>query len=153
MVTLGATREEAAMPLLGDDLIPEPRRCDRAVQLHGGGSEENELLAFRATIHPITGRPVDLAEIDHDNTAYPGAYLDFSGCSCWFPRARRPVVDSFALPPLPAWWVYAMVEGYELVDAIFTSRSLRAIERRAEGRVRTPVVPPQPGHDRGLPGA
>lgn len=92
------------------------------------------VLVFRATIHPITGRPLDPAEIDPDATGYAHAFLDFTWGFVLEPRevGRTRLLIRVRYDHQRSPWVRAMVHGYELVDTLFTRRMLDGIKSRCE---------------------
>lgn len=95
------------------------------------------VLVFHASIHPVTGRPVDPAIANPAARGYANAFLEFS----WGfvleeagpARTRLLVRVRYRHQRTP--WVWAMVHAYELVDTYFSRRMLEGLTVRAEGRV------------------
>ncbi len=104
--------------------------------------EEQRVIGFHATIHPITGRPIRLGDPEHRTD-----YLDFS----WVfvleevgPATTRLVVRvRYAYEGQR--WITAIVHLFELADFVFSRRMLPGVKRRAEGRARAtlPASAPQ----------
>ncbi|QBI19681.1 hypothetical protein ER308_09050 [Egibacter rhizosphaerae] len=98
--------------------------------------EEPRVLVFRATIHPVTGRPLDPADTDPDSRGYARAFLDFTWAFVLEPvgegRARLLVRVRYRCQRSP--WVWAMLHGYELVDAVFAPRMFAGLRARCEGQ-------------------
>lgn len=93
-------------------------------------------LVLRATIHPVTGRPVDPADTDPRAVGYAKAFLDFTWSFVLAPvherRTRLLVRVRYRHQRSP--WVRTMVHGYEVVDTLFSRRMLAGIKQRAERR-------------------
>ena len=87
--------------------------------------DDERALVFRATIHPITGKPAD--------PAGPAPYMDFTWAFVLEPCARGTrLLVRVRYDHSPSAWVTAAVEAYELVDAVFTRKMLAGIRARAE---------------------
>ena len=115
----------------------------RVVRLDPG-----KAVVFRATIHPITGKRVDVQR--QPDTPF----IDFTwtfvlrendaGGTRLLVRVRY----NHSLHP----WVALAVDGYEAVDALFTRKMLRGIRSRAQGTAPAPA-PHQWGDFRDRPSA
>lgn len=90
--------------------------------------EPPRALVLRATIHPITGKPVD----PRRQPAWP--FIDFTWAFTLEPltggRTRLLIRVRYDHTPRP--WVARAVDAYELVDTVFTRRMLAGIRERAE---------------------
>ena len=135
-----------------DELIPELSRLEVGDAIDDATGpfsftvarvEPPRVLVFRATIHPITGRPLDPADLDAGATGYARAFLDFSWAFVLEPvdRRRTRLLIRVRYHHQRSGWVRTMVHGYELVDAVFTRRMLEGIAHRCEGRATTPPEP------------
>ena len=104
--------------------------------------KEERFLAFRATIHPVTGRPIPPAALDPTASGYAAAFLDFSWTFVLLPEGEdmTRLLVRVRYRRSRGAWLAVMLEGYELVDTLFTWRMLRGIEQRAEGELSNPVT-------------
>lgn len=94
-----------------------------------------QALVLRATIHPVTGRPVDPAEVDPDVRGYPQSFLDLSWGFTLEPKTegRTRLLIRVRYRHQRSPWVRAMVHGYEVVNTVFTRRMIQGLAARCEG--------------------
>ena len=90
--------------------------------------EPERAIAYRATIHPITGKPVRLDGGDRR------PYIAFSWSFILDERDDRTtrLLTRVRYTYPPSRWIGAVVHLFELTDTIFTLQTLPGIKRRAE---------------------
>lgn len=97
--------------------------------------EAPRVLVFRATIHPVTGRPVDPAHVDPNAHGYAAAFLDFTWAFVLEPLdagQRTRLVVRVRYRHQRSRWMRAMLHGYEIADAIFAPRMFAGLKARCE---------------------